>query len=248
MMNLDLNILIHSLVISSFALMQFLEMSSFGARIAGKLSNRTGLGTTLQQSIYTGSRIFLIIFLPALGYIVEFGVSFKIYIIIILITYSLSLMFSIYMLVRLNVFQVFFQKVFSNYENNTIPFAFLKTIFHNNNELQPILCDAFSIKNIFWKKTFVSFLAYIFLISSYFLAFTLAILYPENRLTLTQFTAVFHSFGAIIMSFYLDPMLSRSIDSDPEDLTWLKNTYSILVGRIVSYIFAILVLTILVFQ
>ena len=64
----------------------------------------------------------------------------------------------------------------------------------------------------------------------------LAVIFPENRLTLSQFTAVFHGFGAVIFALYLDPMLSRSIDTYSDDVTWLKNVYSILLGRTLSYL------------
>ena len=55
----------------------------------------------------------------------------------------------------------------------------------------------------------------------------LSVLFPENRLTLSQFTVFFNGFGAVIFAFYLDPMISRSIGSYSDDITWLKNVYSI---------------------
>jgi hypothetical protein len=244
---IDANLIIHSVIILSFFLMQFFEMISFGSRTAGKLVNRIGLGTTLQQSIYTSSRFLLIFFLPLLGYVVEYGLSMERYIALVVSTFTLSFIASIFILIKLNYFQAFFQKVFTNYSNNTIPAAILKSIPQNKYKIKPKLCESFSFKKIIWKKTFVSVIAYLFLISSYFVAFTFAIIYPENRLTLSQFTAVFHSFGAIIMSFYLDPMLSRSIDVKSDNIVWLKNTYSILLGRVISYLIALIVLLICLF-
>ena len=69
-------------------------------------------------------------------------------------------------------------------------------------------------------------------------------MFPENRLTLSQFTAAFHGFGAVIFALYLDPMLSRSIDTYSDDTTWLKNVYSILVGRMLSYLVMIISISI----
>jgi hypothetical protein len=74
----------------------------------------------------------------------------------------------------------------------------------------------------------------------------LALLYPESRLTLSQFTAFFHGFGAVIFAFYLDPMLSRSIDNSSDDISWIKNAYSILMGRILSYLTVIILLLIFI--
>jgi len=45
----------------------------------------------------------------------------------------------------------------------------------------------------------------------------------------------------------LDPMLSRSIDVKSDNIVWLKNTYSILLGRVISYLIALIVLLICLF-
>ena len=47
----------------------------------------------------------------------------------------------------------------------------------------------------------------------------------------------------VIFSLYLDPMLSRSIDTYSDDVTWLKNVYSILLGRTFSYLVMIILLS-----
>ena len=82
------------------------------------------------------------------------------------------------------------------------------------------------------------------MVTGYFTGFMLAVLYPENRLTLSQFTTIFHGFGVVIFAFYLDPMLSRSIDSYADDATWLRNVYSILLGRALSYFVVIILISI----
>ena len=73
----------------------------------------------------------------------------------------------------------------------------------------------------------------------------LAVLFPEHRLTLSQFTSIFHGIGALLFAFYIDPMLSKSIDTYSDDATWLKNVYSILIGRMMSYLTMIIILSIL---
>ena len=105
-------------------------------------------------------------------------------------------------------------------------------------------CEKFGFERVVFKKTLVSFGAYIFLITGFFIAFLLAVLFPENRLTVSQFTATFHGFGAVIFAFYLDPMLSRSIDSYVDDVSWLENIYSILLGRAISYLAMIICLSV----
>ena len=230
------------IVIISYVLLHAMEIAAFGSRVAGRITNRAAFGTTLFQTLHTLSRFFLILFLPSLGYIVESGISITDYLKIVLVAYTLTLMISIVIIIRLNSLQHFYQVIFSKYKNNTIPLAILKSLINKKTDLTAKNCDVFSFDKIILKKTLVSSLAYIFLVTGFFNAFMLAILFPEHRLTLTGFTTVFHGFGAVIFAFYLDPMLSRSIDTYSDEVTWLKNVYSILLGRTLSYLAIIICL------
>lgn len=232
------------IVITTYTLFQVIEISSFGARVAGRVSDRRALGTTLAQTIYTASRFLLILFLPSLGYIVESGIDIHDYLILVILAFILTLTASIIIIIRLNSLQQYYQVVFNKYNENTIPIALIKSLKTKKTDFDTKACDYFTFDKVIFNKTLVSFIAYIFLTTGFFIAFMLAVLFPENRLTLSQFTAFFHGFGAVIFAFYLDPMLSRSIDSYSDNVTWLKNVYSILLGRALSYFAMIFILLI----
>lgn len=241
-----INIILGLIVVGSFFSMHFIEMASFGSRVAGRVKNRVALGTTLQLSIFTISRFFLIPFLPILAYLVETGIMIGDYIVVVIASYLLCLLVSILIILKLNLFQYFFQHIFENYEKGSIPKAFLRTIFKKSQSIELLSFEYFSFKRINIKKTLVSCFAYLFLITGFFLAFLLAILYPDKRLTLSQFTATFHGIGAIVIAAYIDPMLSRSIDLQSNDKLWVENIYSILLGRVLSYLIVLLGLTIFI--
>jgi hypothetical protein len=233
------------IVILSFVLMHAIEITSFGARIAGRISNRVALGTTLAQTLYTASRFLLVLFLPSLGFLVESGIDINQYILLVLITYFLSSLVTAILILNLNKVQIFFQAVFIRYEKHSIPISIIKSLTVKNKDSHIKAFDKFSFQKIVFKKTLVSFGAYLFLITGFFSAFMLAVLYPDYRLTLSQLTAIFHGFGSIIFAFYLDPMLSRSIDAFKNKTAWIENVYSILLGRFLSYLFVFILLILL---
>lgn len=232
------------IIITNYVLFQAIEIASFGARVAGRIANSTALGTTLAQTIYTGSRFLLILFLPSLGYIVESGISIDDYLTTVIVAFLLTLIVSIIIIIKLNSLQNFFQVVFREYSESSIPVALIKSLISKKTDYDISACEKFKFEKVILKKTLVSFLAYIFLTTGFFVAFMLSVLFPENRLTLSQFTSFFHGFGAVIFAFYLDPMLSRSIDTYSDDVTWLENVYSILLGRALSYLVMVLLLLI----
>jgi len=234
-------ILLTLIAILCYVLCHTFEMASFGSRVAGRITNRAALGTTLSQTVYTTADFILILFLPTLGYIVESGITINDYLIIVLAAYILTFIVSIVMIIKLNSLQQFYQVIFAKYKDNTIPIAILKSLINKKTDLNVKDCNDFTFDKVILKKTLVSSLAYLFLVTGFFNAFMLALFFPEHRLTLIQFTAAFHGFGAVIFAFYLDPMLSRSIDNYSDDIAWLKNVYSILLGRALSY-FAIIIL------
>ena len=119
-----------------------------------------------------------------------------------------------------------------------MPVAITKVIFGKSKLDSNLLTSIpdFSMEHVIQKKIIVSFIANTFLTTGFFVTFLLALTFFEYRLTLSQLSAFFHGVGAIIVGFYLDPMLSRSIDAIDDDKSWLMNVYSIFLGRILSYL------------
>ena len=86
-------ILLMIISIFSYGLMHAIEIASFGTRVAGRVSDRVALGTTLQQTIYTTSRFLLIPFLPTLGYLVESGIHMDKYLYIVFLSILIGFVF-----------------------------------------------------------------------------------------------------------------------------------------------------------
>ena len=225
-----------------YAFMQFIETASFGSRVAGKLVNRLSLGTTLQHSIFTVSRLFLPPLLLSLSFLIESNLSIQLFLLIAIVLTIAAFFTSLLVLINFNYFQLLFQRLFIQYEFNTIPVAIVNVFFGKKNEFNQINLEAIpKIRSLSLKKIAISSFAYFFLSTGFLIAFSLAILIPEYRMTISQSATIFHGIGAIILAMYIDPMISRSLDVELENFNWIENVYSIFVGRLLAYLFASIV-------
>ena len=222
-----------------YVCMQFIESVSFGSRVAGKLANRLSLGTTLQHSIFTVSRLFLPPLLLSLSFLIESDLGIQLFLLTAAILTTSAFLASLLVLINFNSYQLLFQHLFIRYEFNTIPIAIVKVLFGKSNQLNQVNLEYIpKIRNLSLKKIITSSFAYFFLSTSFLIAFSFAILIPEYRMTMSQLTSVFQGVGAIVLSMYIDPMISRSLDVELENSDWIENIYSIFIGRLLSYLLA----------
>ena len=219
--------------------MQFIETVSFGSRVAGKLTLRLSLGTTLQHSIFTISRLFLPPLLLSLSFLIESNLSIQLFLLISAVLTLLAFFTSLLVLIHFNYFQLLFQCLFIQYESNTTPIAIVKVIFGKKYKFNQVDLEIIpKIRSLPLKKITTSGFAYFFVSTSFLISFSLAILIPEYRMTISQSTTLFHGIGAIILSLYIDPMISRSLDVELDNPNWVENIYAIFVGRLLAYLFA----------
>jgi len=231
--------IIEILAILSFTLMHAIEMYSFSSRAAGKLIGSTALGTTFHYSMHTASRFLLIIFLPSLAFLVENNTSIDHYLLVVIVSLFISFIASLIIILKFNSAQLFFQNVFLLYSESNILLSLVKSVFlktKNDKDLKQI--GRFKFGKLSKKKVLISFVSYSFLNTGFFVAFLFSFIYYEYRLTVSQFSTMFHGVGAVIVAFYLDPMLSRSIDETLVKRGWTSDMYSILFGRMLSYLVA----------
>jgi hypothetical protein len=222
--------------------MQFIETASFGSRVAGKLTKKLALGTTLQHSIFTMSRLFLPPLLLSMSYMIELELSIQLFLLVALTLVFLAFVTSLLVLFNLNFFQRLFQKLFFFYQSDSVPNAIIKVLSRKEGLKDRVNLEyQLKLKHLSLKKIAASCFSYFFLSTGFLIAFSLAILIPEYRMTMSQLATVFHGVGAVFMALYIDPMMSRSLDISFENNHWIDNVYSILVGRILSYLLASLV-------
>jgi len=220
-----------------YTLMQFVETVSFGSRVAGKLTNRLALGTTLQHSIFITSRLFLPPLLLSLSFMIESNLSIQLFLMASSFLTISAFCSSLVVLFNFNCFQLLFQRLFTEYQSNSIPVAIVRVFFGKKIEFNQVnLKVTPKIRNLSFKKIISASFAYFFISTSFLFAFSFAILIPDYRMTMSQFSTVFHGIGAMILAMYIDPMISRSLDVELENSNWIENIYSIFIGRLLAYL------------
>jgi hypothetical protein len=242
--------IIELIVIISFVMMHFIEFFSFSSRAGGKLSGNTTLGTTFHYSMHTASRFLLIIFLPSIAFMVETMTKLDNFLIVPVISLLICFSLNLIVILKFNYAQMFFQQVFKLYsESNNLFLSLFKALYiKNENSETAKHIEQFSLKKLTPRKYLASCIAYLFLNTGFYAAFLFSLIFYKYRLTISQFSSMIHGFGALIVAFYLDPMLSRSIDESLIKDRWASDMYSILFGRMLSYLFAFLIfLTIYLF-
>ena len=151
-----------------YVFMQFIENISFGSRVAGKLTNRLSLGTTLQHSIFTVSRLFLPPLLLSLSFLIESDLGIQLFLLTSVILTTTAFFASLLVLINFNFYQLLFQRLFIRYEFNTIPIAIVKVLFGNNNKLDQVSLEYIpKIRSLSLKKIITSSFAYFFLSTSF---------------------------------------------------------------------------------
>jgi hypothetical protein len=83
------------------------------------------------------------------------------------------------------------------------------------------------------KMLISSLIAYLAISSGFFIAYALAIKFPEYRLTISSVSTFIHAIGIFLLLSYVDPKLNSNIDTIKNEETWcIINSFFL--SRIIS--------------
>lgn len=219
-----------------YAAIQSLELIALLARIAGVERDSIMLGYAVQQSIYMGTRLFLLLMLPALGYLVDAGITLSEFRQLMHVSLALAGLGGLCILIFVRSFIRYQSRVIQMLKENSsmIP-AFIisfssstqvsqtvwspMSYFPSRNSIAPFLLSAL----VYWVYSVGSILT-----------FYVALLFPENRATLTQLSGAVNALAAVLLTLIVEPRVSRSIDERSADSIAL--IMAMFWGRLVSVI------------
>ncbi len=218
-------------IVLAFTLIHFIETCGYSSRIAGQKLQSNSLGYSLQQATFIVTRFFFLLFLPLLGLTIDLGIDKSSYYYLVLAClFGAGLASAIVLAYRRYVVAYYISAISMLMQRVTLPVCLLKA-FSNAKPLEvPMKMLAFHNKAFF-----LSLGIYTFFSSSVFISFYLSLNYEDYRLFFAQLSGVVNGVGSILLSFYLDPMFSRVLDSKNEEES--RAIYeSVIIGRITALI------------
>lgn len=199
-----------------YAIVQSLEVSATMARCAGVSSNSVMLGYSIQQAAYMGTRLVLIALLPVLGYLVDRGVSPRDFAAMAHGSLLLASVGSgVVLALRRPLCRYYAGVIAKARSGHSLLHAFLAK--PQGGSAVPSHRWLAAVKDPDGRRVFIEasivFAAYS---SGMFMSFYFATVFTDYRATISQMSGLFNAAGAFVMTFFVEPRISRSIDAGDE--------------------------------
>ena len=199
-----------------FALIHFLEFSSYYCRIAGLETGAKVLSYSYQQMFFVGTRFFFIALMPLIGFVIDSQVSISSYI----------------FMLHLSMFLAGLAYIFSYLLRNKIIALVKRKLGNTINE--EIFFNKLNVHQVLTHKKLIALSSIIFCCYALgvFLAFYFALSYYEYRATISQLSGVVNGLATVLLTFIVEPILAKEIDKDnPEAVNMI---YALLLGRFIG--------------
>lgn len=219
------------LVPVAFAIIHFLEFSAITARLAGIKAKSHMLGYSIQQAVYVATRLFIVLLLPMLGFVVDRKVEAAQFQTMALFALfgAAALSFLAFALQRRLV--TYYTEVINRYSKGG---GFVKAFWgssSSNSHRESIWLIIKSAMLIHEGRSIALQSAIVFSIYStgIFISFYTALQYFEYRASISQLSGIINSVGTVLLTFFIEPRISRGIDAERADAELLVQ--SLLIGR-----------------
>jgi hypothetical protein len=218
----------------AFMSIHFLEFSAITARLAGIKARSHMLGYTIQQAVYVATRFFIVLLLPMLGLVVDSQIEQQLFhrmaLTAVLGAAALSLLAYVWQ-ARL---VAYYTGVISRYSAGG---NFSRAFWGSSALFEPVAPRMVVLSGLARSKearTIVIQAAIVFSIyaTGIFISFYAALQNFEYRASVSQLSGVINSVGTVLLTFYIEPRISRGIDADRPDAAILVQ--SLLIGRLLG--------------
>lgn len=220
--------MISFLVIFLFVLYAVLDAIALLPRVAGSILGKNGLGYTFSVMVHTLKRVFVVSYPPLLGWIALHGGS-------LYSTIYAAYFFGVMAVVLVSIFKYpiirYFMHLIDGYSvGGSVFFSILKHKSQKHDFVMDKKSVDFSLK---LDKSLVYSSAWVYFVygSSLFFINIFGAEFQEHSAVIYQLVGIINALGTLLMSFYLDPKISRNFDHQADVM--LSND-SVVAGQILS--------------
>lgn len=230
---MNYNLLILAVIIC-FSCIHVIEVLSFMARISGVKENKRSLAYSLQNAIFMLTRFFMMALLPVLGLLIDKGINKTSYLVMVLCSLFCAAFFSYLVFLFRGKIISSFSKIIRNIiygksifkEIIFFPYYFLSTKAEENNKNKSFVVN----RPIFFSSAII-FCIYSL---SVFMVFFIALFFPDYRTMISQLSGVTNAFATVLLTFIVEPKISKSIDLDDNIENSENMLLSLVLGRILG--------------
>nr|WP_238320218.1 DUF2837 family protein [Sphingobium sp. YBL2] len=180
--------------------------------MSGYSVGRPASAYALYNTVFILTRLFTMTMLPSLGMIVDTGMTLRSYYIGCIISIALATASSCFIYLRLDIYASRFSRILnSQYSGVRLIYQIIGSIFSFgvSDANIPVLNPSSAIRmKIFWVSAFVHFIYS----SSILFMFSLALAIPEYRTSLSHLSGFINAFGAVLLTFWIEPKISYAVD------------------------------------
>lgn len=223
------------LVPLSFACIHFLEFTGIMARLGGIRSKSHMLGYSIQQAVYVGTRLFIVMLLPMLGLIVDTQIEKSSYraMAVSALFGAAALSFMAYLLQ--NKVVSYYIGVIKSYKKTgnfvgsffTFPATADQRPLSIGEQIKLAWASAEGKRIIFQSMVVFSIYG-----TGIFISFYAALSNYEYRASISQLSGIINSLGTVLLTFFIEPRISRGIDAERLDAESL--VHALLIGRLLG--------------
>lgn len=231
-----------------FSAIHFLEFTATMARLGGLRAKSHMLGYSIQHAVYVGTRLFMMMLLPTLGLVVDTRTDIESYQVMAISALIGAAAFSMAAYMMRGYIVGYYENVILKYqETGNFTASFLVSF---KTGAEPVLSFAEMLRvvwaNVEGRKVMVqSVVVFAIYSTGIFISFYAALSYFEYRASISQLSGIINAAGTVLLTFFVEPRISRGIDARRDDAETL--VHALLIGRLVGVAFLGQALLIFVF-
>lgn len=215
-------------VIALFVLYAVLDAIALLPRVAGSILGKNGLGYTFSMMVQTLKRVFVVSYPPLLGWIALNGGN-------LYLTIYIAYFFGLFAVIIISAFKSqvikYFMHLIDGYSVNG---SLVYSVFRHPSKMHDLKMDGKVVKfGLKFDKSLVFSSSWVYFVygSSLFLINLCGAKFSEHSAIIYQLVGIINALGTLLMSFYLDPKISRNFDHQADVM--ISND-SVVVGQILS--------------